>query len=235
MLDAAAAIRLGGHLDDDALLARVLAGEIEYFEVLMRRHNPRVFRAARAIVRDDAMAEEIMQETYVRAYVQLASFEGRSAFSTWLTRIALNEAIACKRKRQRENAFDDDAVGESTLSFGVEDPEVAAHRDEVRKLLERAVDALPESLRTVFVLRDVQELSVAETADCLGISEENVRVRLHRAHAELKRLITAQFDGVVTELFGFYLDRCDRVILGVLQRVASTPPEMPPPLVSTAT
>jgi RNA polymerase sigma-70 factor (ECF subfamily) len=218
-------------LTDDEVVSRVLAGETELFEVLMRRHNQRVFRAARAIVRDDAEAEDVMQESYTRAFAQLAQFQGRAQWSTWLTRIAVNEALGRLRRNGRfvntdiddmeETSMDESARGGSAVPIGPED-QVAAR--ELNGFVERAVDALPDIYRSVFVLREVEEMSTAEAADCLGISEELVKVRLHRARAELRRRLDARVGSAIRGVYGFHLTRCDRVVEKVMARITGRLP-----------
>jgi RNA polymerase sigma-70 factor (ECF subfamily) len=229
-------------LTDEEVVARVIAGETALFEVLMRRHNQRLFRIARAIVRDNAEAEDVMQEAYVRAYAQLSQFEGRAAWATWLTRIAVNEALARVRRRGRFVEADiegredgrmepDDRLGSrlgGRLNDRVRDraqppeagPEDQASARELVAFLERAVDALPDIYRTVFVLREVEGLSTADTASSLEISEELVKVRLHRARAELRRKLETQMDSAQHNVFDFHLSRCDRVVAAVLARIS---------------
>ncbi len=178
-------------LSDEQVVERVLAGETALFEVLMRRHNQRLFRTARSIVRDAAEAEDVTQETYVRAFAQLAQFEHRAMWSTWVTRIAVNEALARVRRRGRFVAADIEAMEDGRME-PVDDnaripepgPEDTASARELVGFLERAVDALPGIYRMVFVLREVEGLSTADTAASLDISDDLVKVRLHRARAE---------------------------------------------------
>jgi len=217
--------RIASPLLDEEVVARVLAGETALFEVLMRRHNQRLFRTARAIVQDDAEAEDVMQEAYARAFSQLAQFQGRSAWSTWVTRIAVNEALGRLRRQGRfvntdvtemEEARMDEPTRGDPATAGPED-QVAAR--ELNGYLERAVDSLPDIYRTVFVLREVEELSTAETADCLGISEELVKVRLHRARGELRRRLEAHVGSALRGVYGFHLSRCDRIVANVMARI----------------
>jgi len=209
-------------LSDEDLREHVLRGDSRYFEVLMRRHNQRLFRAARAILKSEDEAEDVMQEAYARAYAHLASFAGQSRFSTWLTRIAVHEALARLRRRRHE-ARGTDADGDvDSLAAAPSpdaDPEVRAHGGQLRGMLERAVDALPEGFREVFVLRAVEELSVAETAECLDIPEEMVKTRLFRARARLQQQLASELDGGVAEVFAFHLLRCDRVVAGAFARI----------------
>jgi len=197
----------------------------------MRRHKQGRYRTARAIVRDDAEAEDVMQETYVRAYAALGQFEGRAQWATWLTRIAVNEALARVRARGRfvsreatEVMEDDVMAKEPPLPARSEGPEAAASARELGALVEHAMDDLPDTYRAVFVLREVQELSTAETAACLDVSEELVKVRLHRARAELRRLMDARLGAATREVFDFHASRCDRVVAAVLERIAAGTP-----------
>src|SRR6185436_17841571 len=163
------------------VLARVRGGEIDAFEVVMRRYNQRVYRTVRAILRDEDETLDVMQEAYVNAFAHLAEFSGRARFSTWLTRIAVHEAFARLRKRKRVESLDDTESEELLMASPVLGPENRASDGELRTLLEEAVDGLPEAFRTTFVLRSVEQLSVAETAEVLGIPEETVKTRHHRA------------------------------------------------------
>ena len=227
-LRAAGVVGPAAALSDEEVVARVLAGDLPLFEVLMRRHNQRLYRTARAIVRDDAEAEDVMQETYVRAYAALGQFEGRAQWATWLTRIAVNEALARVRARGRfvsreatEVMEDDVMAKEPPLPARSEGPEAAASARELGALVEHAMDDLPDTYRAVFELREVQELSTAETAACLDVSEELVKVRLHRARAELRRLMDARLGAATREVFDFHASRCDRVVAAVLERIAA--------------
>jgi RNA polymerase sigma-70 factor (ECF subfamily) len=226
-------------LTDEQVVERVLGGETALFEVLMRRHNQRLFRVARSIVRDSAEAEDVMQEAYVRAFAQLAQFEGRATWATWLTRIAVNEALARVRRRGRFVNTDIDGLEDRSMEPRDRDrdrpvtrasaarsqlpepgPEDLASAREMVAFLERAVDALPDIYRTVFVLREVEGLSTADTAASLEISEELVKVRLHRARGELRRTLESSMGRVQRDLFGFHLTRCDRVVERVMSRIS---------------
>jgi RNA polymerase sigma-70 factor (ECF subfamily) len=219
-------------LSDADVVARVIAGETELFEVLMRRHNQRVFRAARAIVKNDTEAEDVMQEAYVRAFTQLVQFEGRAQWSTWVTRIAVNEALGRVRRTGKfvSTSFDDeqemrmDDAGRPAAGLPAPTgPEDQASARELGGFLEKAVDALPDIYRSVFVLREIEELSTAEAAACLDISEELVKVRLHRARADLRRRLDARLGSGLRGIYDFHLSRCDRVVANVMARIARTP------------
>jgi RNA polymerase sigma-70 factor, ECF subfamily len=220
---------LNSTLTDEQVVQRVLAGETALFEVLMRRHNQRLFRTARAIVRDAAEAEDVTQETYVRAFTQLSQFEHRALWSTWVTRIAVNEALARVRRRGRFVATDVERLEESNMEPFDDTPRAAqpgpedrASERELVAFLERAVDGLPDIYRMVFVLREVEGLSTLETAESLEISEDLVKVRLHRARAELRRVMEAGIGHAQRDLFPFHLSRCDRVVSAVLARITGT-------------
>ena len=182
---------------DAEIVERVRSGRIELFEVLMRRYNQRVYRLARAVVGTDSEAEDLAQEAWVRAWSHLSQWEGRASFSTWLCRIALHEGWARRRKGKRMEPLDaaaergiDTKGGEREMrepASPEEGAEGSLYGAEIRTLLEDAVESLPESYRTVFVLRHLEELSTEETAQCLEISEEAVKVRLHRVRHKLRR------------------------------------------------
>jgi len=211
-------------LSDDDVVSRVIEGQTALYELLMRRHNERVYRAARAIVRDESEAEDVMQQAYVNAYAHLRQFDRRASFATWLTRIAVNEALARARRQgryvsmEREDANPAESVGPTdTLT---PDPEMQTYAGELRELLEAAVDALPDGAREVFVLREVQGLSTAETADVLGIREDAVKARLSRAKVALRRDLLDRVGSVGSTAFAFHQSRCDRVVAAVFARIA---------------
>lgn len=207
---------------DEQVIERVLGGDTAAFEVVMRRYNQRLYRVARAILRDDYEAEDVMQDTYVRAYQHLAQFAGRARFSTWLIRIAVHEALARKRRRQRVEGLDaiTGPSGELLMPASTSvDPEYCASTSELHRLLEEAILALPEDYRTVLVLRDVEEMSTAEAAAALEITEDNAKVRLHRARALLRKELYARTRGTTTAAFQFPATRCDRVVANVFARL----------------
>jgi RNA polymerase sigma-70 factor (ECF subfamily) len=194
------------------------------FELLMRRYNERLYRAARAIVRDDREAEDVMQQAYVNAYTNLQQFKGDAQFATWLTRITINEALARVRRRGRYEAFDEQGeLAETSMpSTTAPDPERQAFTGELRVLLEWAIDILPDGAREVFVLRDVEGLSTAETAESLGVSEDVVKTRLSRARAALRRSLLGRAGASAPDAFRFYRPRCDRLVADVLARLSTT-------------
>jgi RNA polymerase sigma-70 factor, ECF subfamily len=212
---------------DAELVKRIRAGERALFEILMRRYNQRLYRAVRAVMGDDSEVEDIMQQAYMNAFVHLEAFEFRSQFSTWLTRIALNEAFARRRRRQTlvpSEPTTEERFGEREPMRGVmatgPDPERQAYASELRRMLERAVDDLPETYRLAYIMRDVDGLSTAETGEALGIRDEAVKTRLHRARALIRRSVAAEVGVVAPEIFDFPATRCDRVVSAVLTRIA---------------
>jgi RNA polymerase sigma-70 factor (ECF subfamily) len=215
-------------VSDEELVLRVLAGESAEFETLMRRNNRRVYRVARAVLHDDAEAEDVAQEAYVRAYQHLDQFQGRASFATWLISIAYHEALARVRKRARQQEIDamDQSSRDSLPELSVRNgsPEQNASTSEIAGLLEASIDSLPDKYRQVFMLRDVEEMSTADTAACLEISEENVKVRLHRARALMRKQLYVRAGARNSAAFQFMGERCDRLVHTVMARVAHLEP-----------
>lgn len=209
-------------LKDEEVVARVLSGETALFEILMRRYNQRLYRVSRIILRDDAEAEDVMQDAYVRAYQHLHQFAGKAAFSTWLTRIAIHEALARKRRRGRQEELDALPMNGESMSImksSDPNPEAATANSQARELLEQAIERLPENYRTVVVMREVEDLSVAETAASLGVTEAVVKTRLHRAHAMLRKELYSRAKDRAPDLYQFHAVRCDRVVKAVFERI----------------
>lgn len=211
---------------DVDVIDQVLRGQTALFELLMRRYNERVYRAARSIVRNDQEAEDVMQQAYVNAFTHLRQFNGSARFSTWLIRIAINEALARVRRQGRYETFDDELSNvEPFMPRNPSDnPERQAFAGELRGLLEWAIDTLPNGMREVFVLREVEGLRTAEVAECLGVSEDVVKTRLSRGRATLRRLLMERTGATAPEAFRFYRPRCDRVVANVLVRIAGQHP-----------
>ncbi|HLK69634.1 MAG TPA: RNA polymerase sigma factor [Bryobacteraceae bacterium] len=209
---------------DEEVVQRVLAGETALYEILMRRYNRRLYRVARSILRNDVDAEDVMQEAYVRAYEHLNQFAGEAKFSTWLTKIAVYEALGRLRRQGRtENlgsVLDSDRHAMARMTSDTRDPERQAYDHELRIVLEGAIDSLPEPYRLVFVLRTVEGMSVAETAGCLDIGVEAVKTRLHRARSLLRKDLQQRAGLVTAQAFPFHLSRCDRVVEAVFRRIA---------------
>jgi RNA polymerase sigma-70 factor (ECF subfamily) len=207
-------------LSDDEIVTRVCAGEVALFEILMRRHNQRLFRVVRAITRDDADAEDAVQQAYISAYKSLDRFAHASLFSTWLTRIAINEGLKRSQRRlhlAETTLNDEDDVRKEVV---VEpSPEEQASAREMTMLLEAEVNRLPLHYRIVFMMREVQQMTTAETAQCLGISEEAVKVRLFRAKALLRAAILRSIDVAAPQAFGFLGARCDRLVQRVMSEL----------------
>jgi RNA polymerase sigma-70 factor, ECF subfamily len=220
-------------LSDEEVVVRVLAGETAMFEIVMRRHNQRLYRVARAILRNDGEAEDVMQDAYVRAYEHLDQFAGRAKFSTWLTRIAVHEALARQRrsKRYEELGPTSEREGDPMDRFAslTPNPEQQMSNSELRRLLEQAVEKLPDAYRAVFMLRDVEDMSTTDAAYALEITEENVKVRLHRARALLRKSLFAVAGTESREAFNFNAVGCDRVVKNVFERIQkrASKPEIP--------
>ena len=213
-----------GTLSDEEVVQRVLQGEMALYEVVMRRYNTRLYRVARAILKNDSEAEDVMQDTYVRAFQHLSQFAGRAKFSTWLTRIAVHEALARLQKAKR---FEDwDAMNESKqdkigLAPMRSDPESKTATAEMSRILEQTIQNLPEQYRLVVMMRDIEEMTTAETAECLSLTEDNVKIRLHRAHGMLRRDLYAKAKISTAETFPFHAPRCDRVVANVFAILAA--------------
>jgi RNA polymerase sigma-70 factor (ECF subfamily) len=211
---------------DDLQLAREIGtGDSRAFERLMRRHNRMLFRIARSILVDDAESEDALQDAYLAAYRNIGSFQGGAKLSTWLARIVINEALGRLRKRKRTavvvpfTASGRDEPGnqeDAMTDASAEQPDTAAMRAELRELLERRIDELPAQFRTVFILRDVEDLTVDETAECLDIPAATVRTRAFRARALLRESLARDIDIATVSAFEFAGERCDRIVNGVL-------------------
>jgi RNA polymerase sigma-70 factor (ECF subfamily) len=214
-----------GDLPDDRLVALARAHDLLAFEALMRRHNRRLFRVARSVLRDGDAAQDAVQETYLRVFTKLDSYEPSGKFGAWIARVALNEALMIRR-RQREDISLDDAGDAALVTDEVAVDEAptadqfveAAH---ARALLEHAIDTLPENFRTVYMLRAVEGLDVRETAECLGVNAATVRTRLFRAQRLLRVELSRRLQGESTEIFDFGAERCDRVVAWVLAHLGS--------------
>jgi len=209
---------------DVDVIEQILDGDTALFELLMRRYNERVYRAARSILRDDHEAEDVMQQAYVNAFTHLRQFNGSAQFPTWLTRIAINEALARVRRQGRYETFNDELPNADPLvpQHPSENPERHAFTGELRGLLEWAIDALPNGMREVFVLREVEGLSTAEVAECLDVSEDVVKTRLSRGRAALRALLMERTGATTPDAFRFYRPRCDRVVAQVLERIRNS-------------
>src|SRR5262252_5001708 len=218
-------------MPDGELAARVAHGDQAAFEALMRRYNRSLFRTARAILRDDAEAEDALQEAYLQAYRTIGTYRGDAKLSTWLARVVANEALMRLRKQVRRATIvpltpgveveELQSIADESMDKG---PESSARRAEMRKLLEQRIDALPGAYRAVFMLRGVEEYSVEETASILGIPEATVRSRFFRARSLLREGLASEVDLACADAFAFAGERCDRIVARVMQRLAAGEP-----------
>ena len=219
---------LSSDVSDTEFARRIVSGDQLAFEALMRKYNRMLYRTARAILKDDADAEDALQLAYLSAYRSIGGFRGESRLSTWLTRIVANEAMMRLRRRGREamvvpldSVSDNEAnimTSEGIAQAG-ERPELAAMRGQTRAMIERKIDALPDAFRAVFVLRALEELSVEDTAASLHIPEATVRTRFFRARGLLRESLAREMDSAIEDAFAFAGDRCDRIVTGVLDRL----------------
>ena len=210
-------------LADEIIVERVRGGDVALYEILVRRHNQRLYRTIRAILRDDLEVEDVMQQAYIDAYMHLDQFRGTARFSTWLTRIAVNRAIRRGQGERRQLALvsrDPDAgfAIEHAAAPGL-DPEHAMYGHELKAVLESLVDNLPDAFRVVFVMREVEGLSTAETAESLSINEDTVKTRLHRAKRLLREQLDRRLGATASGIYPFHLSRCDRVVAGVMSGI----------------
>ena len=220
---------------DAELAVRLRRGDAAAFRTLMQRYNQRLFRMARGVLGDSADAEDAVQEAYVLAFTHIDQFREAASLVTWLSRIVLNEAFRRLRQRKDMTALDDgdDFSGKAgiaqVLPFpgaqGPSTPEEDAARAEIRRVLERAIDNLPDMFRVVFVLREIEQMSVEETAACLAIQTDTVKTRLHRARRLLGRSLRQQLSPNLTGVFPFAGERCSRIVTRVLERLGM--PEHP--------
>jgi len=211
-------------LSDERLVERVRGHDLAAFEALMRRHNRRLFRVARSVLRDADAAEDAVQEAYIRAFTRLETYKPTGKFSAWLTRVALNEALMMRRRTRTDTVSLDDIGDEAVVAVdpqGADSPTAeqfveAAH---ARELLEHAIDALPENFRMVFVLRVVEGLDVRETAECLELNSNTVRTRLFRAQRQLRAELSRRFKEESSDIYDFGAERCDRLVERVFERL----------------
>ena len=223
------ALRSATH--DADLVHRVSSGDQSGFEGLMRKYNGRLFRIARSIVNDDSDAEDVLQDAYLDAYRHLADFRGASQLGTWLSRIVINHALMRVRKEKRRSSIvpfqsatptEPDGPEQELPDQNAESPSAAVLRAEIRRILERRIDELPASFRTVFVMREVEGMSVEETAECLSLPPATVRTRLFRARALLREALARDVDVATGGVFGFAGARCDRIVAAVMARLAAS-------------
>jgi RNA polymerase sigma-70 factor, ECF subfamily len=200
--------------------------DYQAFEAVMRRHNGRLFRVARAILKNDADAEDALQDAYLDAYRHLDEFRAEAELSTWLTRIVVNQSLMRLRRQKRDGAvvpFDPGGAAAppevEVRDDKTESPSTAVLRTEMRRILERRIDELPVAYRAVFVMREIEDMSVEETAQCLDIPSSTVRTRLFRARALLRASLSRDVDMATGDVFAFAGARCDRIVARVLARL----------------
>lgn len=211
--------------DDMDLARRARAGEADAFRAIIRRHNQKLYRLARSIIRNDSEAEDIVQETYVTAFAHLSTFRGEASLATWLSRITINESLGRLRKRQRAATVMTDAPANDAqiipfpLHADTDDPERTMAQRQILALVEQATDALPDVYRTVFVARVIEGLSLEETAELLGLKPQTVKTRLHRARALVRRKLDEQIGPLLLDAFPFAGRRCEKLTVSVMKRL----------------
>jgi RNA polymerase sigma factor (sigma-70 family) len=217
--------------EDDATLVRLIrAGDRRAFERMMRRYNRRLYRLARATLRDETEAQDALQDAYLLAYRSISQFRGDAALATWLSRLVLNECLGRIRRTLRRDSVvrivssDSDSSIDGVAAVEADLPDNEASRAQMLRMLESKLDELPDEFRTVFVLRSVEELSVEETAACLGIPEATVRTRHFRAKGLLREALAREIDLAERDVFEFGGEHCDRIIANVLARLGDLPP-----------
>ena len=233
-MDQAKRVDRGAALSDTDLAGRIRLGEAAAFRALMQRHNQKLFRIARSVLRDPTEAEDAVQDAWVLAFTRIDQFRDASSLTTWLGRIVINEALRRLRRRRTMTGLDGDDGADGTLSGaqvipfpGAQQPpatpEEDAARAETRRLLERAIDALPDPFHTIFVLREIEQMSVEETASCLGIPPDTVKTRLHRARRLLSQSLRRELSPDLAGVFPFAGERCARIAARVLERLGLPP------------
>jgi len=205
-------------LNDDEIIARILHGEKDLYSIIVRRYNQRLYRVGMSMINDDAEVEDAMQVAYINAYENLGKFAFRSSFPTWLTRILINECLLRLRKRKKSISMNDENI-ENVMKQdkGPQTPVTTTVNSELRSILNDAISKLPEIYRSVFVMREIENMSIAETKECLNISEVNVKVRLNRAKALLRDILSAQYSK--DDILHFHLSRCDRMVDTVMRSI----------------
>ena len=205
---------------DQEIIARILAGDKDLYALIIKKYNQRLYRVAMSMINNDSEAEDVMQVTYIRAYEHLGSFAFKSSFATWLTRILINECLLRMKLKKRVVAMNDENIEyELWIHKKKEDatPAFQMMNTELKNILEESIRQLPEKYRTVFVMREIEGLNVAETQECLDISEANVKVRLNRARVLLKNRLSEFYKA--EDILHFHLTRCDNMVLKVMSRI----------------
>ena len=207
-------------ISDSEVIRRVLTGEKNLYAILVRRYNQRLYRVCMSIINNDAEVEDVMQVSYIKAYENLGKFAFKSSFSTWLTRILINESLLHIKKQKKSLTMNDDMLENEINKLpaaNIQTPFMKVLNSELKEVLEEAIHQLPEKYRTVFVMREIEDMNVAETQECLGISEVNVKVRLNRAKALLRNALNTIYKK--EELLPFHLTRCDRITEYVMKQI----------------
>src|SRR3954454_2977852 len=204
---------------DEELISRILNGETNLYEHIMRRYNQRMYRICMSIIHDYNEVEDVMQNAYIKAYENLHTFKKKSKFSTWLLRILINESLLWLQRNKRKINFQQTVLKENiehSINYKTNTPVQQMMNNELKKILEDAIAQLAPKHRTVFVMREIENMSTAETSDCLHISQINVKVRLNRAKEMLRDILMRS---EYKELYSFHLNRCDRIVKGVLEKI----------------
>ena len=207
-------------ISDYEIISRILLGEKNLYASIIRKYNQRLYRVAISITKDDAEAEEVMQVAYIKAYENLGKFEFKSAFSTWISRILINESLLWIRKRKQSFHINDDTaknIIHQQQSVDSQTPLMKVINSELKKILEDAIMQLPEKYRTVFVMREIENMNVQETQECLDLTEANVKVRLNRAKSILRNSLSEYYKK--EDILNFHLSKCDRIVENVMKRI----------------
>ncbi|MDP4175256.1 MAG: RNA polymerase sigma factor [Bacteroidota bacterium] len=214
-------------VSDEQIIDGVISGRKNIYEVIMRRYNQRLFRIGHAYLQDEEEIEDLIQSTYIKAYEQLDRFENRSKFSTWLIRIFINEALQRVKQKKRYSTISEEELESRSISekyyfreIDMNSPYRQTINNELREVLEKAVDGLPEKYKAVFIMREIEEMSISETSQCLNISESNVKVRLNRAKEMLREGLSQYYHD--KDIFNFNLLKCNKIVDAVLENISKT-------------
>jgi len=201
-------------LTDEEIVNRIVNGEINLYETLIRKYNQRLYRIGRSIINDDQEVEDIMQTTYLNAYLKLSSFKNKSTFGTWLTKILINESLLHKKRKVK---LDNILIEKQRADYHTDTPLNNLMNSELKTILEKSISVLPEKYRLVFVLREIEEISTNETMEMLNLSESNVKVRLTRAKEMLRDSLSNHYKS--SGIYDFHLTRCDRITHHVMEQI----------------
>ena len=216
-------------ISDNEIIARVLGGEKDLYALLIRKYNQRLYRVGMSIINDDAEVEDVMQVANIKAYENLGKFKFKSAFSTWITKILINESLLRMKKRKHLSNINDGMINNQISlqrsPYGQHHPVdsntplMNLVNSELKIILEKAIQQLPEKYRIVFIMREIENMNVAETAECLDLSAVNVKVRLNRAKVMLKNLLSEYYQK--DDILNFHLSKCDRIVENVMAQIDS--------------